>query len=37
MGFWWGNLRERDLLEEPGFNGKIKLGSIFRKLGAWSG
>jgi hypothetical protein len=21
--FWWGNLRERDHLEEPSVNGKI--------------
>ena len=22
-GFWWGNLRERDLLEEPGLDGRV--------------
>jgi hypothetical protein len=30
-GFCWGNLRERDHLEEPGINGRIILRWIFRK------
>jgi hypothetical protein len=30
-GFWWGNLRERDHLEEPGVDGRIILRWIFRK------
>jgi hypothetical protein len=30
-GFWWGNLRERDRMEEPGLDGKIVLRWIFRK------
>jgi hypothetical protein len=30
--FWWGNLRERDHLEEPGVDGRITLRWIFRKL-----
>jgi len=36
--FRWGNLRERDLLEDPGVDGTI-LKSIVRKLdgGAWTG
>ena len=24
-GFWWGNLRERDHLEDPGVNGRTIL------------
>jgi hypothetical protein len=30
-GFWWGNLRERDHLEEAGVDGRIMLRWIFRK------
>jgi len=33
-GFWWGNLRERDHLEEPSVDGRILLRWIFRK---WDG
>ena len=36
--FWWGNLRERDHLGDPGIDGRIILRWIFRKLDvvAWS-
>jgi len=36
--FWWGNLRERDHLGDPGVDGRIILRWIFRKweLGAWT-
>ena len=33
-GFWWGNLRERDHLEDPDVDGRIILRWIFRK---WDG
>jgi hypothetical protein len=29
--FWWGNLRERDHLEDPDVDGRIILSDIFRK------
>ena len=34
-GFWWGNLREREHLEDPGVDGRIILRRIFRK--GWVG
>jgi hypothetical protein len=39
-GFWWGNLRERDRLEDPGLDGRIIIRWIFfRKWdgGVWTG
>jgi hypothetical protein len=38
LGFWWGNLRERDQWGDPGVGGRI-LGWIFRKrdVRVWTG
>jgi hypothetical protein len=38
-GFWWGKLKERDHLEDPDVDWRIKLRWIFRKwdVGAWTG
>jgi hypothetical protein len=37
-GFWWGNLRERDNLGDPGVNWRI-IRWIFKKwdMGLWTG
>jgi len=29
-GYWWGKLRARDRLGDPGLDGRIILGTIFR-------
>jgi hypothetical protein len=36
--FWWGKVRERDHLEDPGVDGRIILRWIFRKwdVGLWT-
>jgi len=38
-GFWWGNLRERDHLEDPDVHVRIILRWIYRKwdVGVWTG
>ena len=38
-GLWWGNLRERDHLGDPGVDERIILRCIFRKwdVGVWTG
>jgi len=37
QGFWWGSLRERDHLGDPGVDGRIILRWIFRKWDYWRG
>jgi len=33
--FWWGNMRERVHLGDPGVDGRIILRWIFRKWKSW--
>jgi hypothetical protein len=39
IGFWRGNLSERDHWGDPGIDGRLILGRIFRKwaVGVWTG
>jgi hypothetical protein len=38
-GFWWGNLKERDHLEDPSVDGRLILRWIVREwyVGVWTG
>jgi hypothetical protein len=38
IGFWWGQLTERDCMGDAGVDGRIILGWIFRKwdVGLWT-
>ena len=39
-GFWWGNLRKRDHMEDLGINGKLNIKMALQQLGlqaAWIG
>ena len=35
-GYWWGDLRERDHLGDPGIDGRIMLSWIFKKSDGWA-
>jgi hypothetical protein len=38
-GYWWGNMKERDHLVDPGVDGRIILRWIFRRwnVSVWTG
>jgi len=38
-GFWWGNLRESDYLEDPGVDGRIIIEVDLQEVGCgvWTG
>ena len=36
-GFWWGNLKERDHVGDPGVEARIIINWIFRKWNAGRG
>ena len=37
-GFWWGNVLERDHLEDPGLDGRINIKMDLQEVGwgAWT-
>jgi len=38
-GFWWGDLKERNYLEDLDVDGRVLLNSVFKMCdeGAWTG
>jgi hypothetical protein len=34
-GYWWGNLRERNRLEDPDIDARIILSSSVKLIGPW--
>jgi len=35
-GFWWGNLRDRDHLEDTGIDGEDNIKMGFQEWGTWT-